>query len=451
MTIPAKLVEEISIKKRGVTSDESYYPGVYTDSREEGHGRLFIPLVGEKFDGHDFIGEAVKKGAKAALWQIDKPIPSVPESFQLYFVRDTLSSLQELAKKYLRFVNPIVIGITGSNGKTTTKDITYSLCSQKFKTHKTEGNFNNHIGLPLTILQMTCDCEVLILEMGMNHFGEISFLSKLSEPDYCIITNIGEAHIENLGSREGIAKAKMEIKDGMKKEGKLFIDGDEPLLLPYRHENCETCGFSEENDWQITDAVSTENGFTFKINHEEAVLNLPLLGKHNLKNASLAIALAKTLGLSDEQIQQGLTNLKLTKMRLEKICGKNGSLIINDAYNASPTSMKAAIATVKELKNYNQKILVLGDMYELGKEEERLHREVAQEITEPITHLFAVGNKGKWIGDELKKMDRPIIVEIVDDKEKVAEKIIPLLNKETVVLVKASRGHQLETVVHALQ
>lgn len=451
MKLTAKLIEEISINTRCDTTCDEGYDGVYTDSREVGNNRLFIPLIGEKFDGHNFIQQAIENGAKAALWQKDKKIPSLPENFQLYFVEDTLTSLQALAKKYLQKVNPIVIGVTGSNGKTTTKDIASSIFSMKYKTYKTQGNFNNHIGLPLTILQMPVDCELLILEMGMNHFGEISLLSNISEPNYCIITNIGESHIENLGNREGIAKAKMEIITGMKKDGKLFFDGDEPLLKPYRKQNVVTCGYKSDSDVKITNMTSNENGFTFTINDKPYVFELPLLGRHNLKNASYVIACAKELGFTHEEINQGLKAISITKMRFEKIAGKNGSLIINDAYNASPTSMKAAIETVKELNHFQQKILVLGDMYELGSDEEQLHRSVSHTIRSPITHLFAVGQKGKWIGEQLKEINSSIKVEIILEKENVATKIIPLLNKETVVLIKASRGHKLETVVDALR
>lgn len=452
MKISTKLVESISTNQRITNTVHEGYAAVHTDSRKPMNDGLFVPLVGDRFDGHDFLLKAIEQGATAALWQKGRKLPTeLPTTFQVYEVHDTLAGLQQLSKVYLKEVNPIVVGVTGSNGKTTTKDILSSVLSQRFKTYKTQGNFNNHIGLPLTILQMESDCELIILEMGMNHFNEISLLSKLAEPDYTIVTNIGESHIENLGSREGIAKAKMEILDGLKSKGKAFIDGDEPLLKKYYDKNVITCGYENTNQVQISSYQADESGYRFLINEEDFSYRIPLLGKHNVKNAAYAIALASELNFSSEDINIGLGQIALTTMRLEKLRGKNGALIINDAYNASPTSMKAGIEALKELQGYRERILILGDMYELGANEEDLHRSVAEVISSPITHVFAIGEKGKWIGEELQKQDKQNIkIEMIIDKTMAAKKIEPLLNKNCALLIKASRGHKLETIVEEL-
>lgn len=224
---------------------------IYTDSRQSVENGLFIPIVGERFDAHDFISGAIERGAVAALWSRSEQPEGIPKNFPLIYVDDTLKALQELAKAYRQALDPTVIGVTGSNGKTTTKELIAACLSATYKTAKTEGNLNNHIGLPLTILRMERDVEVLVAEMGMSAFGEIELLSSIGQPDHAVITNIGESHIEFLGSREGIAKAKLEITAGLRKQGQLIIDGDEPLLTTNAYPNKIRCGFTAENDYRV--------------------------------------------------------------------------------------------------------------------------------------------------------------------------------------------------------
>ncbi len=346
MTITLNQVKTIARRtSRPLLSSEQVK--VFTDSREKVENGLFIPIAGEKFDGHTFIKQAVESGAIASLWEEDKEVPEgLPADFVLFFVKDSLEALQDLSKLYLKHVNPKVIAITGSNGKTTTKDLVGSVVSTVYHTHITKGNFNNHIGLPLTILSMSEDCEVLILEMGMNHFGEISLLSRLAEPSYSVITNIGESHIEFLGSREGIAKAKLEILEGMDETGELIADGDEPLLRQ-KDIGVKTlyCGYDNGSNYFISHIEASETGYKFRINNEKHLFQIRLIGTHNVKNASFAVAVARALNINDEAIQRGFDNLTMTGMRLETLTGKNESLLINDSYNASPTSMIAAIET----------------------------------------------------------------------------------------------------------
>src|SRR5699024_10794676 len=271
---------------------------VSTDSRDVGMNTLFIPLVGERFDGHDYVEDVIQSGVRIVFYQKDKPLPTERTEGILYIlVDDTLRALQQLAHYYKNLINPTVIGITGSNGKTTTKDIVSEVLKTTYKTHQTAGNFNNHIGLPLTILSMLPDTEMLVLEMGMNHFGEISLLTQIAEPHYAIITNIGESHIEHLGTRAGIAKAKTEITEGMHDNGYLIYDGDEPLIeqeLIQRNfdENRQIkCGYSSTDQYTIQVKQITEKHTEFQLN-DTTDYEIPLLGAHHAKNASYAIALA---------------------------------------------------------------------------------------------------------------------------------------------------------------
>lgn len=422
--------------------------GVFTDSRKRSRNGLFVPIVGEVFDGHEFIMQAIEQGAAASLWQIDRHLPDdVPSDFPIFFVDDTIAGLQRLAKYRLKADNPAVVAVTGSNGKTTTKDMIEGVLCRRFQTHKTAGNFNNHIGLPLTILSMPDGCEMLILEMGMNHFGEISALSQLAEPDLAVITNIGESHIEYLGSREGIAKAKMEITDGLKSDGVIIFDGDEPLLASLREQPSVACGYNEENDLHITSVELEGAGLRFTLNGESNVYTIPLLGEHNVKNATYAIAVARKLGLSEPEIVAGLSELSITGMRFEQLKGKKGSLLINDAYNASPTSMKAAIKAIKGLVAYEKKVLVLGDMHELGPNEKEFHESVAESIESPITDVITVGDRARWIADST----RGINVSAFETKEEAVAEIDQLLSPDTVVLFKASRAMGLESIIEQLK
>src|SRR5699024_996331 len=374
---------------------------VVTDSRLQTNNGLFIPIRGENFDGHRFIHDAIHNGAVATLWDKSIDIPEAYKQSIIYFyVDDTIEALQELAKYYREKINPRVIGITGSNGKTSTKDLLHAVLQTRYKTHATAGNFNNHIGLPLTVLQMPADTEILILEMGMSDFKEIERLSKIAMPDEAIITNIGESHIEHLGSREGIAKAKLEIKAGLSNEGSLIIDGDEPLLKEEHEDaNVITCGFSETNDYLVTDVHIGIDETRFKVNN--VAYQIPLLGKHHAQNSSFIISLAEKLAVKQSDIQKGMQQLQYSKMRFEQIKGKNSVTLINDAYNASPTSMKAAIEVVKQLSGFKEKVIVLGDVLELGDYTETLHRQIADAIDEGIQYVYLYGESARFIHEAL--------------------------------------------------
>lgn len=422
---------------------------IVLDSREKSKQSLFVPIVGERFDAHDFIEQAIENGAVATLWVTEKPIPThLKDKCQFFLVEDTLVGLQLLAKYYRNEINPIVIGITGSNGKTSTKDLVASILKTTYKTHYTKGNFNNHIGLPITILQMSRDTEVLIVEMGMSDFGEIDQLTKISQPNYAIITNVGESHIEFLGSREGIAKAKLEIVNGLKRNGTIVVDGDEPLLMNVPKEyNVIRCGFTnnEVNEYCISDiAIDIEKTVFFVQNKSYTI---PLLGKHHAKNATYAIAIAKLLNVTESNIQKGLTEVQHSGMRFEKLVSDEGAVVINDAYNASPTSMIAAINVVKELSNFNQKIIVLGDMFELGERADTFYKQIAQAIDDTIDVVFTIGKNAAIISSEVNDCNSHTKGKHFNDKDSLINELKPLLKNDVVVLFKASRGMALEKIV----
>ncbi|MGM8211838.1 UDP-N-acetylmuramoyl-tripeptide--D-alanyl-D-alanine ligase [Virgibacillus sp. W0430] len=422
---------------------------VTTDSRNHSTNALFIPLTGESFDGHHYIKQAIEKGSIAALWDEDNQLPDfLPEDFPIFFTSNTLEALQLLATAYRSEIEPTVIGITGSNGKTTTKDIVSTVVKTTYKTHATEGNLNNHIGLPLTILAMPRSTEVLILEMGMNHFGEIELLSKIAKPDIAVITNIGESHIEHLGSREGIAKAKLEITSGLKKNGCLIIDGDEPLLSEIRTMKEQIrCGFTSANDIRIEDVVVDLEGTTFQITRENK-FTTPLLGQHHAKNCAYAIAVAKKLSIHMNKVKQAISALKITNMRFEQLKGRNGSTIINDAYNASPTSMIASIEVIKQMSRFKHKILVLGDIYELGDFSETLHQSIAPHIDNQITALFTYGKESETITKAVEQENTISTCAHFHSINKLINALEPLLTTDTIVLFKASRGMQFEKIIN---
>ncbi|SDW05617.1 UDP-N-acetylmuramoyl-tripeptide--D-alanyl-D-alanine ligase [Marininema mesophilum] len=425
--------------------------GVSTDTRSLYPNQLYVPILGDRFDGHDFLSDAVKKGAVAALWQEDRALPSSP-SIPLIRVKDTLEALQQLAAAWRREIGVKVVAVTGSNGKTTTKELLGSILSVKYRVHRTQGNLNNHIGLPLTLLSMPRKSEVAVVEMGMNHAGEIALLSQIAKPDLAVITNIGEAHIEHLGSRQGIADAKLEICEGLAQQGTLVIDGDEPLLrerLVKEKRRYIRVGWKEDND-DVLQGFATEGleGISFTTSLTGSRFTLPMMGQYNAKNALLAITVGRTLGLTEEELQQGLNQVHITGMRLEKVTATNGMLIINDAYNASPSSMRATIDLLSSLDGFKEKWVLLGDMLEMGPEEEAYHREVGRFAMEKgISRVYAMGARGRWIVDGAQEVAPEGKAIHFQNPEEAAQTLLAEGNEGVVLLVKASRGARLETTV----
>lgn len=412
-------------------------------------GDLFIPFRGEQVNGHQYVEQAFENGASAALWLDDEPNP--PHNRPILFVKNSAEALQKIASCYRSELRATFIGITGSNGKTSTKDLVAGLLSTKFKTIKTQGNFNNELGLPLTILAIEPDTEVAVLEMGMSSFGEIEFLSALAKPQFTVITNIGEAHLQDLGSREGITKAKMEIITGMPEDGKLFFDGDEPLLRQAVAEipniKAVPYGKEEANELCLKNTSFTAEGTTFTVEGlVEGEFMLRVLGEHQAKNALAAILIGKELGLSTDEIQSGLKTVQLTDMRMQVIETK-GPTFINDAYNAAPTSMRAAIQFLTAANFGKAKWLVLGDMLELGDEELAYHRDLAGDISvDSFQGVALLGSRMKELYTALK----PTFGEQVywsEEMKDIQNFLKQHVSEGQLVLLKGSRGMKVERAI----
>ncbi|MCM3571178.1 UDP-N-acetylmuramoyl-tripeptide--D-alanyl-D-alanine ligase [Neobacillus mesonae] len=450
-----QIAEMVSAQNDCTPFSDVQISGVTIDSRKIKPGNLFVPFKGEHVDGHKYVEEAIKKGAAAAFWQQD--IPNPPSNLPIIMVDDCLQALQELARHYRQQLDVKVVGITGSNGKTTTKDMTASLLSLKYKVQKTEGNYNNHLGLPLTVLGLSEDTDVAVLEMGMSGRGEIEFLTKLACPDAVVITNIGESHLLDLGSREAIAEAKLEILQGLKPGGLAVLHGDEPLLMERINQykgniELQTFGRTDKNNLYPIEIIQLDQGNRFKINTSSETFELPVLGTHNILNALASMLIAHYFSIPYEDMSEGLLGIKLTNMRMELVEGSHGERIINDAYNASPTSVMAAVELVSNLQGYKQKILVLGDMLELGPEEEQYHVKVGAGLnSEHIDLLFTYGKLGTHIANAAKQVLGETRVFSFLDKNELIQKLEQFVNEDTLVLVKASRGMKLEDVVKALQ
>ncbi|MBS9803736.1 UDP-N-acetylmuramoyl-tripeptide--D-alanyl-D-alanine ligase [Bacillus toyonensis] len=423
--------------------------GVCIDSKKIKKGNLFVPIIRVK-DGHDYVKEAMDKGAAASLWK--KSYGDPPKGIPIIFVDDTLLVLQKIARYYRKISNVKVIGITGSNGKTTVKDIIGTILSTTYRVYKTKGNLNSQIGLPLTILEMKQDTEFLILEMGMSETGQIRNLSQIAQPDVAIITMIGQSHLETIGSREEIAKAKLEIIDGLKDKGLFLYNGDEPLLS--RNNNilgikCKSFGEKDTNDSFPVNVQLDEHGVHFTLNNLTKVqYDVPLHGKHNILNAIVGIAVGQFYKVPTEKIQKALQQINITHMRFQFLTAKTGFTIINDAWNASPSSMKAAIETLQKLNAYEKKIIVVGDMLELGKETETYHREIGKMLNqESIQYVFTYGGLAEIVAEEAMKTYATGQVQSYNNKTKIAEEVLKIITKKDVVLLKGSRGMALEEIV----
>ena len=405
---------------------------VVMDSRKVTEGSLFFAIN----NGNSYVKDVLDKGASLVIAD-----NTDVEDERIVKVSDTVATMQDLATKYRKKLDIQVIGITGSNGKTTTKDIVYSLLSAKAKTLKTEGNYNNHIGLPYTLLNVTDEERFVVLEMGMSSLGEIRRLGEISSPDYAIITNIGDSHIEFLKTRDNVFKAKTELLEFVNKEN-TFVCGDDEYLAKL---DVNRIGFDNSNTHRIESYEFSDKGSKFVLDGKE--YEMSLLGKHNISNTAIAIELAKKIGLTDEEIQSGLKEIKISNMRFQEI--KIGEdIYINDAYNASPTSMKAAIDTLNEIYNDKYKIAILGDMLELGENEVDYHIDVLNYLlNKNIKLIYLYGERMKKAYDIfMKTKSEEYRFWYYPNKEGIVESL-KNIRMEKVILLKASRGTALEDII----
>lgn len=419
------------------------------DSRKIEPGDLFVPLTGAR-DGHEFIQAARDNGAVATFWSQDTSL--VPTGITPIVVPDVLKAFQQLAVYYKNKIQPKVVAITGSNGKTTTKDMTAGVLAQKFVTYKTQGNYNNDIGMPYTMLHMPDDCEMLVLEMGMDHAGELTVLSNLGQPDAAAITIVGEAHIENLGSRAGIAQAKMEIIAGEKVAGLLLVPDDEPLLQPLTKDltqEVRTFGL-ETGDIKATVTKEEAEKTVFTVDGE--TFEIPVIGAYNVKNALIAYGFGRYFGMETAAIRQGLATFSLTKNRTQWLAGANQVRILSDVYNANPTAMGLVLDSFGKLKTSGRKLAVLGDMLELGPDSKAMHRSMANHITADYDVIFLYGQEMTALFHALTEKDADLTVYHFDKENKVAliQMIKGELQPNDAILLKASNGMGLAEVVTAL-
>lgn len=427
---------------------------ITTDTRQITEGSLFIPLRGNRFDGHNYIEEAFKKGACMSLTENPNQVTT---DQTIIWVASTHKALLDLAQYYRKQFKLPIIAVTGSVGKTTTKDLIAAVLSKKYNTLKTEGNFNNEIGMPLTVFRLEDHHECAVVELGMNHFGEIERLSRALLPDIAVITNIGVAHIENLGSQEGILKAKLEILEGLKAQGPLIINGDDVLLqtVASKEHPLITYGRASKHSYFAEGYTTKDNHMMVQITTPKASypVIIPALGEHMMYNGLVAVAIAEHLGLTKEEILEGLMTYKPSQMRMNIETSPQGVTLINDAYNASPDSMKASLKVLNDYEAKGRRIAVLGDMFEMGEHGPKLHEEVGAFIAElDLDTLYTVGPLARLIAEKAEAMNtKRLKCQKFDTKEQCIKVLQQTQQQGDIILLKASRGMAFEEIANAIR
>ncbi|MBI3351251.1 MAG: UDP-N-acetylmuramoyl-tripeptide--D-alanyl-D-alanine ligase [Nitrospirae bacterium] len=429
---------------------------VSTDSRKIEPGSLFIPLKGPAFDGHDFIDQACQAGAVGYLKEKSSRAGSKGICIE---VDDPLTALQELAAYVRKSFKGPVIAVTGSNGKTTTREMLYAILALKHSVLKSEGNLNNHIGVPLTLLKMTAKHQMILLEMGINHPGELRRLCEIGRPTMGLITNIGEAHLEGLGSPEGVAQAKGELLDFLL-EGVAVINTDTPFYsqLKERQKGRRVSfGLAEEADFRGVHIQPDRQGTIFTLKHEkdESVIHLAVPGTHNVYNAMGAAAAASMLGCASSDIIQGLNSFQPVPLRSEIVDLHNQIKVLLDAYNANPSSMEAAVRMLVDLgKEENRRtVAVLGDMLELGRSSEDAHFKLGKTLGRlKIGRLYLYGPEACQVFKGAVENGMPEeSIKVCSTHEKIAEEIRKLSADRSLLLIKGSRGMKMEKVLDLLK
>ncbi len=453
--MPGFTIEEVVAATQGIIRrvKDNQFKGVITDTRKIQKDALFIALQGEKFDGHDFLGSAIANGASGVIISKNYSKSELENlDATIIEVEDTLVAYQSLAKAHRKRFSIPVIAITGSNGKTTTKDLTAAILSSKFNVLKTQANFNNEIGLPLTLLQMDRVHDVAVVEMGMRGFNQIRQLANVALPTIGIVTNVGETHMELLGSMENIALAKAELVEEMDTGGFVILNGDNSYVKQMKNKvKGDFILFGCGDDCKLNATkIETNNACTkFSCDYRGKVeeFTLPMVGRHNVYNALAAIAVAEYLNLTADEVRCGLFNFTASGMRLAVMQVKNYT-VINDAYNASPMSMMAAIDTLKEVAK-DRSVAVLGDMLELGDISEQSHKKVGQKLVQAgVNIVVAVGEMSKWIVEEAQK--GAIVAIHCKSHNEAGVALRKLLKAKDTILFKGSRGMQMEKVIDLL-
>ena len=439
-------------------SETVVFRGVSINSRTIKEGELFVCIKGENFDGHDFIGDAFRKGAAGIILSDTKNLSTgmlgKGESPFVIQSENTLRALQDLAS-YQRSLFPFrVIAVTGTNGKSTTKEMIASIIETKYKTLKTQGNLNNHIGLPLTLLKREPEHEVGVLEMGMSAAGEIKRLAEIAKPDIGVITNISAGHLGQLKTIKEVQTAKGELFDSLHKEGTAIVNADDPLVLELAKSlriKKITYGIKEPADIQASDIQNKGNhGFTFiaKIFDQAIPVKLPQIGYCNIYNALAALATGHSLGITGKEMNLGLKNYQQIPQRNEQI-HYEGMTLINDTYNANPQSMREALKTLKEINTQGKRFFIIGDMLELGPLSESAHHELGQEIARSnVDYLVTVGPLASLAAESAKaNVRKQLQIEKFNTQDGAVNYLLRKVEKGDCLLVKGSRGSKMENVV----
>jgi UDP-N-acetylmuramoyl-tripeptide--D-alanyl-D-alanine ligase len=438
---------------------EAEYAGICTDTRALKNGEIFWALKGERFDGHDFLGDAVLKGARGVVIEAGRSVAGGKEGLVVIEVEDTLRALGECALCYRRLYDIPVVAVTGSNGKTTTKEMIASILSLKKQVLKNEGNLNNLIGLPLSLLQLAPRYHAAVVELGMNRKGEIARLTEIADPVVGLITNIGPVHLEHLESIEAVAACKGELFEHMSSEATAIINSDDPRINALAGKwTGKKVTFGIEPGAQVSARNVTSlgpKGVTFDLTIDEKVLPvyLPMVGKHNVMNALAAAATTIALGENAETIPRGLKSFTNLRLRQELVTMGDDITLINDAYNANPVSMLSALHTFAELKDSSRGIVILGDMLELGSESATLHRQLGEEVARSHAHfLLLMGEYASAVRDgAIAGGLHPDAIVIGSDHKELSDFLEASLTKGDWILVKGSRKMVMEQVAEHIR